>query len=110
MGSPPGLASTRWSAAVGTEIALENVLVVLNVDSMDATVTVSALGPGGLVPVPGLERLPLPGSGLITLPVTDPSALGTPLVIESEQRIYVERLLARDPDLRGRSGSFALAG
>jgi hypothetical protein len=110
MGSPPGLASTRWSAAVGTEIALENVLVVLNVDSMDATVTVKALGPGGLVPVPGLERLPLPGSGLITLPVTDPSALGTPLVIESEQRIYVERLLARDPDLRGRSGSFALAG
>ena len=110
MGSPPGLASTRWSAAVGTDIALENVLVVLNVDSVDTTVTVSALGPGGLVPVPGLEALPLPGAGLITVPITDSSALGTPLVIESEQRIYVERLLARDPELRGRSGSFALAG
>jgi Family of unknown function (DUF5719) len=110
MGSPPGLASTRWSAAVGTDIALENVLVVLNVDSADTTVTVSSLGPGGLVPVPGLEALPLPGAGLITVPITDPSALGTPLVIESGQRIYVERLLARDPELRGRSGSFALAG
>lgn len=110
MGSPPGLASTRWSAAVGTDIALENVLVVLNVDSADTTVTVSALGPGGLVPVPGLEALPLPGSGLITVPISDQSALGTPLVVESGQRIYVERLLARDPDLRGRSGSFALAG
>jgi hypothetical protein len=110
MGSPPELASTRWSAAVGTDIALENVLVVLNVDSADTTVTVSALGPGGLVPVPGLEALALPGAGLITVPITDPSALGNPLVIESAQRIYVERLLARDPDLRGRSGSFALAG
>lgn len=110
MGSPPGLASTRWSAAVGTELALENVLVVLNVDSADTTVSVSALGPGGLVPVPGLEALPLHGAGLITVPITDPSALGRPLVIESGQRIYVERLLARDPDLRGRSGSFALAG
>ncbi len=110
MGSPPGLASTRWSAAVGTDIALENVLVVLNVDSADTTVTVSALGPGGLVPVPGLEALPLPGSGLITVPIIDQSALGTPLVVESGQRIYVERLLARDPELRGRSGSFALAG
>ena len=37
----------------GPSIALENVLVVLNVDSADTTVTVSALGPGGLVPVPG---------------------------------------------------------
>jgi Family of unknown function (DUF5719) len=110
MGSPPGLASTRWSAAVGTDIPLDNVLVVLNVDSADTTVTVSALGPGGLVPVPGLEALPLPGAGLITVPITDSSALGTPLVVESDQRIYVERLLARDPDLRGRSGSFALAG
>ncbi|MBI5090094.1 MAG: hypothetical protein HZB15_14865 [Actinobacteria bacterium] len=110
MGSPPGLASTRWSAAVGTDIALDNVLVVLNVDGVDTTVTVSALGPGGLVPVPGLEALALPRAGLITVPIEDPSALGRPLVIESGQRIYVERLLARDPDLRGRSGSFALAG
>jgi hypothetical protein len=111
MGSPPGLASTRWSAAVGTDIALEDVLVVLNVDSTDTTVTVSALGPGGLVPVPGLEALPLAGAGLITVPITDPSALDRPLVIESGQRIYVERLLARDAEnLRGRSGSFALAG
>jgi hypothetical protein len=110
MGSPPQLASTRWSAAVGTDIALENVLVVLNVDGVDTTVTVSALGPGGLVPVPGLEALPLPIAGLITVPIEDPSALGRPLVVESGQRIYVERLLARDPELRGRSGSFALAG
>ena len=110
MGSPPELASTRWSASVGTDLALEDVLVVLNVDGVDTTVTVSSLGPGGLVPVPGLEAVPLLAGGVLTLPMTDPSVLGKPFVVESPQRIYVERLLPRGGELRGRSGSFALAG
>ena len=82
----------------------------MNVDSVDTTVTVSALGPGGLVPVPGLEAVPLPAAGLITLPVTDPSMLGKAFVVESGQRVFVERLLPRSAELRGRSGSFLLAG
>ena len=110
MGSPPNLASTRWSASVGSDLAVEDTLVVLNVDSVDTTVTVSALGPGGLVPVPGLEAVPLPAAGLITLPVTDPSMLGKAFVVESGQRVFVERLLPRSAELRGRSGSFLLAG
>lgn len=110
MGSPPNLASTRWSAAVGSDLAIEDALVVLNVDSVDTTVTVSALGPGGLVPVPGLENIPLPAAGLITVPFTDPSMLGKSFVVESGQRVFVERLLPRSAELRGRSGSFPLAG
>lgn len=110
MGSPPNLASTRWSASVGSEIAIEDALVVLNVDSVETTVTVSALGPGGLVPVPGLENIPLPAAGLITVPFTDPSMLGKAFVVESGQRVFVERLLPRSAELRGRSGSFPLAG
>ncbi len=110
MGSPPNLASTRWSASVGTDIAIEDALVVLNVDSVDTTVTVSTLGPGGLVPVPGLEAIPLPAAGLITVPFTDPSVLGRAFVVESGQRVFVERLLPRAAELRGRSGSFPLAG
>lgn len=110
VGSPPALASTRWSAAVGTDTATENAIVVLNVDSVDATVTVSSLGPGGLVPVPGLEAVALPAGAVITLPLTDPSSFGRPFVVESTQRIYVERSLPRGGDLSGRSGSFALAG
>ena len=110
MGSPPSLASTRWSASVGTDVALENVLVVLNVDAIDTTVTVSSLGTGGLVPVPGLESIPLAAGAVITVPLTDPSVLGAPFVVESGSRIYVERLLPRGGELRGRSGSFLLAG
>lgn len=110
VGSPPDLASTRWSASVGSDVAIEDALVVLNVDSVDTTVTVSTLGPGGLVPVPGLESIPLPAAGLITLPFTDPSVLGKAFVVESGQRIFVERRLARGGELQGRSGSFPLAG
>ncbi len=110
MGAPPELAARRWSAAVSSELALDDVIVVLNADNIDTTVTVRSLGPGGLAPVPGLESVPLPAGGLITLPVADPTALGAPFVVESGQSTFVQRLLPRGADLRGRSASFALAG
>ncbi|HSB87964.1 MAG TPA: DUF5719 family protein [Ilumatobacteraceae bacterium] len=110
MGAPPTFASTRWSMAIGTDLAVENILVVLNATGTEATVTVKTLGAGGEVPVPGMEAIVLPASGVITIGVSDPTALGHPLVVESTQRIFVERLLPRNPNLRGRSGSFALPG
>jgi hypothetical protein len=60
--------------------------------------------------VPGLEGIPLPAAGLITVPFTDPALLGRAFVVESAQRVFVERLLPRGGELRGRSGSFPLAG
>jgi hypothetical protein len=110
MGSPPSFASTRWSMAIGTDLAVDNILVVLNATGLDGTVTVKTLGAGGEVPVPNMEAINLPASGVITIGVSDLTALGHPLIVESTQRIFVERLLPRDPDLRGRSGSFALPG
>lgn len=102
---------TRWSMAIGTSLAVEDVLVVLNLDGIAGTVTVKALSPGGELPVPGLESIPLPASGVITIAIPDQAAaLGAPLVVESDHRIVVERLLPRGGDLRGRSGSLALPG
>ena len=110
MGSPPSFASTRWSMAIGTSLAVPDVLVVLNATGSPGSVTVKTLGAGGEVPVPGMEAIELPAGGVITIGVSDATALGHPLVVESTQRIFVERSLPRDPDLRGRSGSFALPG
>lgn len=110
MGAPPSFASSRWSMAIGTDLAVDNILVVLNATGSPGTVTVKTLGAGGEVPVPGMEAIDLPAGGVITIGVSDPTALGHPLIVESTQRIFVERLLPRDPDLRGRSGSFALPG
>jgi hypothetical protein len=101
----------RWSMAIGTDLAVDNVLVVMNLDFIDGTVTVKALGPGGEVVVPGLEAVPLPKSSIATITIPDQAAaLGVPLIVESTQRIVVERLLPRGGDLRGRSGSLALPG
>lgn len=110
LGSPPQLASTRWSSAVGTDVAIDDGLVVLNADSVDTTVRVLTLGPGGLVPVPGLDAVALPAAGVITIPLDDPSVIGRAFVVESGQRVYVERLLPRGAERRGRTGSFALSG
>jgi hypothetical protein len=112
MGAPAVFgASTRWNMAVGTDLAVDDVIVVMNLDYVDSTVTVKALGPGGAVAVPGLEAVPLPKADVITIAIPDEAAaLGVPLVVESPQRIVVERLLPRGTDLRGRSGSLALPG
>lgn len=112
MGAPTVFSGyTRWSMAVGTDLAVDNVLVVMNLDFVDGTVTVKALGPGGEVAVPGLEAVPLPKSGIATITIPDQAAaLGVPLIVESTQRIVVERLLPRGGELRGRSGSLALPG
>ena len=58
----------------------------------------------------GMENITVGKNAVVALSVTDPTALNRPLVVESSSRIYVERLLPRSPDLRGRSGSFALPG
>lgn len=110
LGAPSFFAATRWSMAIGTDMAVENVLVVLNVDGVEGTLTVKALGPGGEVPVPGMEALAVPAGGVLAVDISDPVALGRPLVVESTTRVFVERLLPRGATLRGRSGSFALAG
>jgi hypothetical protein len=110
MGSPPQLASRRWSASVSSATAIDDAIVVLNADSIDTTVTVSALGTGGFVPVPGLDAVPLPAGAVLTLPINDPSAIGQAFIVESGQSIFVERLLPRGADREGRTGSFALSG
>ena len=110
LGSPGAQTSTRWSMAIGLEAPADNALVVLNIDTTDALVTVKAVGAGGEVTIPGLEAVTVVAGGVATINITDSSALGKPLIVESTQRIYVERSLPRGADLAGRSGSFALRG
>ncbi len=102
---------TRWSMAIGPDVAADNVLAIMNLDFLDGTVTVKALGPGGEVPIPGLEAVALPKSGVIDITIPDEAAaLGVPLIVESTQRIVVERKLPRGGKLSGRSGSLAMPG
>jgi Family of unknown function (DUF5719) len=110
MGAPPSFASPRWSMAIGTDLAVPDILVVLNSTANAGTVTVKTLGAGGEVAVPQMENIELPPGAVISIGISDDTAKGHPLVVESTQQIFVERRLPRDPSLRGRSGSFALPG
>jgi hypothetical protein len=102
---------SRWSMAIGSRQAVDSVLVVMNLDGVAGTATVKALGPGGEVTIPGLELLQLPAAGIVTVALPNlAAALGHPLVVESTNRIIVQRLLPRGDILRGRSASLALPG
>ena len=101
----------QWSMAFGPEVAADEVLVVLNLSFADTTVTVKVLGPGGLVAVPGLEKIALVAGAVTTVNIpADASALGHPLIVVADQPIIVQRLLPRGHDLKGRSASLALPG
>lgn len=101
----------RWSMAVGPTAAVEEGLLVMNLSFNDATVTVYALGPGGEVPVPGLESVKLGAGEIAALSIPeDPGSLGRPLVVVADQPIIVQRLWTRNNDLAGRSASLAMPG
>jgi hypothetical protein len=95
--------------AIGPSLPVDGTIVVLNADNVDATLTVKSVSPAGEVTVAGLESVLLPAAGVTTLTVPA-DAVGKPLIVESTQRVFVERLLPRGANLRGRSGSYALAG
>jgi hypothetical protein len=86
------LGYTRWSMAIGTDVPVTDMLIVANLDYVDGTVTVKSIGPGGERPVPGLEEIRLPASGVIVISIpASVAALGLPLIVESTNRIVVER-------------------
>ncbi|HNJ98834.1 MAG TPA: DUF5719 family protein [Ilumatobacteraceae bacterium] len=101
----------RWSTAVGPSTATEDALVVMNLSFNDATVQISALGPGGETPIEGLEGVSIPAGGIISISIPDDAgALGHPLVILGDQPLLVQRLLPRNHNLEGRSASLAMPG
>jgi hypothetical protein len=111
MGAPPredGYVPSRWHVGIGPSEPLPEGLVVYNVDNVEATVTVQAVGPAGPTPVAGLTDVTLGPGAILTLDLVEPDALDRELIIESTTRVFVERSLARGPGREGRSGSWAL--
>jgi len=101
----------QWSMAFGPDVAADETLVILNLAFGEATVAINALGPGGAVPVPGLDAVKVPAGGLITINIPQlAAAVGHPLIVVADQPIIVQRLLPRGHDLVGRSASLALPG
>ncbi len=111
LGAPPrpdGYVSNTWRMALGPDEATEDALVLYNIDQVEATVTVSVIGPDGPSVVPSLSEVALPSGGIITIDLVDPNVIGRELIVSSTSRVFVERLLPRNHDLPGRSASWLL--
>ena len=89
---PDGHLATSWYVAQGPIEPTPQALVIYNRDNAAGTLTVSSIGASGAVPVEALTDVALPGpDGVLVLDLTDPLVLGRQLVIESANRIFVER-------------------
>ena len=99
--------STRWFAPVGVDEPTPAALVVANTTGVEARVTVSDLGPGGAISLPGLQELVLPASGVLSVDLPA-AANGRPLVVDADVEVVVERVLIRRVGSEGRSSSLAV--
>jgi hypothetical protein len=111
IGAPPRIdafVASRWHVGIGPSVPAADALVVYNVDNIEGSVTISAVGPGGPSPVASLTELPIGPGQIITIDLVDPDVLGRELIIQTTNRVFVERLLPRGDELAGRSGSWAL--
>ena len=112
LGAPPRsdlyLANT-WYVGIGAEDRVGYELVVFNANATDATVTVQAIRPdGGIQTIESLGEVSLPRSQVITIEVSDPAALGVPLIVRSTTQVFVDRVLPREPDAQGRVSVWAV--
>lgn len=99
--------ASTWHIGISPDEPTEEALIVYNADNTPGTVTVSAVGQSGPVPVPGLEDVPIGGAAVVAIDLTDPIVLGRELILESTARVFVERSF---PTGRGdtRSSSWAV--
>jgi hypothetical protein len=112
MGAPPrindGYVASRWHLGIGPTEPAPAALVVYNVDNVDGTLTIEAVGPGGPSAVPSLTEVPIGAGQVITVDLVDPGVLDTELIVQSTTRVFVERSLPRGNGLDGASGSWTL--
>ena len=111
LGAPPrsdGFVATTWHIGIGPSEPAPDALVVYNVDNEEGSVTVQAVGPGGPTRIAGLTDIPIGPAAVITIDLTEQDALGRELIVESSNRVFVERLLPRGEGLEGTSGSWAI--
>jgi len=111
MGAPPridGYVASRWHLGIGPSDPAPGALVVYNVDNVDGTVTVEAVGPGGPSAVASLTELPIGAGQVITIDLVDPDVIDRELIVQSTNRVFVERALPRGDGLAGTSGSWAM--
>jgi hypothetical protein len=111
MGAPPrsdGYVASRWHIGIGPSDPTSEALTAYNVDNIEGTITIEAVGPDGPEPVPSLTDIPIGPGQVISIDLVDEAVLDRELIVQASSRVFVERSLARGNGLSGSSGSWAL--
>jgi len=100
--------SPRWWLPTGVSEPVEAALVVQNSTNLDGTFTVSALGPGGLAPLPAMTDVPIAPGAVVAVDLTEADAVGKTLLVASgDVQLIVEQRYPRG-DQPGRGGALAV--
>jgi Family of unknown function (DUF5719) len=91
MGSP--LAAAEWHFAAGAPEGMQATLQVVNATGLPEQVTIKALGPAGLVAVPGWESVPLAAGALIRFDLGEKNVSADSVVVTSTADVVVERVV-----------------
>lgn len=99
-GIPGELASMKWRVPSGLANGARNALTILNTTALDGTLTISAVGPGGEVPLPNLKDIPIGAASVISLDVPLGATDGE-VVVTSTIDVVVQRRTTRGHGLVG---------
>lgn len=99
-GIPAGLLGEKWRIPAGLGKGARNAISILNTTSLDGTFTVSAVGPGGVVDLPGFVDVALGAASLVSLDVPDGVSDGE-VIITSTVPVAVQRRTTRGHGLIG---------
>jgi hypothetical protein len=102
------VAGARWWVPTGVPAPTEAGLVLFNTTGEDGTYTVSQIGPGGAVPIPGLIDLPIVKGGIATVDLVAAEAVNVPVVLTTSGVIVVVEQRYPRGALAGRSGALAI--
>ena len=91
MGSP--LAAGEWHLAAGAPEGMQATLQVVNATGLPGKVTIKALGPAGLVAVPGWESVALAEGALIRFDLGEKNVSSESIVVTSTVDVVVERVI-----------------
>ncbi len=107
LGTPDALTTRAWWIPSGLRPLTKDAMSIVNTSSENATVTVSAIGPGGEYVIDGMDAVELSGASMMTLrlPLT---STDVQLIVRSTQPVVVQRQLDRGHSLPGYSPVLAL--
>jgi hypothetical protein len=111
VGAPPredGYVASRWHIGIGPSEPTPEAIVAYNADNVEGTITIEAVGPAGPTPVASLTDIPVPPGAVVAIDLVDPEVLDRELIVQSSNRVFVERSLSRGSGREGRANSWAL--